>query len=135
MKLEDLATDEKLEVTGVWKPNQGAEFRIASGRNDRYTRALRRRFDSLPASDRKKPKKTDPLLIETMAEHIFLGFRGDVTDQGEQIEDTKENRMRLLGFATFREWVAEQAMDISNFQQEGNEEEISDLKSRSDVAS
>lgn len=131
MNIAALRALPELEKDGVWIPYQGAEFRIASGRNDKYTRALRRKFDQLSPADRKKPAKTDPLLVEALAEHVLLEWRGEVKDGNADLAPTVENRRALLSIPQFREWVAEQALDVSNFQKEAQEEELSDLKSGS----
>lgn len=134
MNLADITPLPEKEKQGVWRPFQGAEFLIASARNDKYIRALRRKFDSLTPSDRKKPAKTDPLLIEAMAEHILLDWRGEVKNGAVDLKPDIENRKLLLGSAVFREWVATEALDVANYIEGGEAEEVETLKSGDTVA-
>lgn len=106
-----------------------AEFLVASGNNPAYLRALRRHTQGIPQAKLNDPKIIDPLISKAMAETILLDWRGEVTMSGQKLEPTPENKLMLCNVRPFRDWLAGQANDFSNFQVEAEETETSDLKS------
>lgn len=128
MELSDLRTDSSLEQEGVWRPFNGAEFKIASANSPKYLRAIRRHVATIPASKAKDPAHLDPLIAKALAETVLLEWRGTVTDGGKQLVCNPENRLKLCQIRAFREWLATEASDLANFQAEAATEEIDTLK-------
>jgi hypothetical protein len=51
------------------------------------------------------------------------------TENGKPLEPTPEARRAALDIPAFSDWVAEQAMNIANFQAEGEADDAAALKS------
>lgn len=134
MDFTTLTTDPTAEVKGVWCKFEDAEFLIASSNSTKYRRALGRRGKSEAGGLRRAdPTALDRVTIEAMADGILLDWRGNVQWQGKELPYSRENSLLLLGIPPFREWVATQASDLSNFQTESEEAAKGALKSGSGV--
>jgi hypothetical protein len=128
MELNEITTDATLETEGVWRKFEDAEFRIAGSNSPRYQRSLRRHAQSATAKLKTDPATQDRMLIEAMADTILIEWKGKVTLKGKQLAVTRENKVTLLSVPFFRNWVAEQMQDISNFRAAADAEEDADAK-------
>lgn len=131
MDLNELRIDDTLGSEGVWIPyGEDVEFLIASAESPAYKKAVAKH------TKRKNPRKVrndaatmDAILIESMAEALLLNFKG-ITDGGKPLKNTLENRKKVLGTsAELRNYIASEAQDVANFQQEGESADADDLKS------
>lgn len=131
MDFNELRTDDN-KSKGTWlkyDESDDAQFLIASAEDEAYLKQVRRTVGGIPSHKLKKnPKLADVPTRKAMAKHILLDWK-NVTDNGEPIEATEENRFKYLELKTFGNWVANQAMDISNFQTEDEAESVDALKS------
>ena len=129
MDFSTLQTDPALEKMGVWKKMQDAEFLIGGSNSPKYQRGLRRHAANESANKIKNdPEAQDRILVEAMADGILLDWRGKVTLHGEELACTRENKIKLLLIHAFRNWVAEQMQEISNFQKAEEAIEDEDAK-------
>lgn len=123
--------NEEKELKGTWVPYRGdVEFLIARNLNKAFRRDLQKQIKrskkDLESKDEDiSDNKSLAILIDTMSEHILLGWKGPLQDkEGKPIEYNKENAKNLLKHELFRRWVNEQADNIQNFLaiQEGEDE-------------
>jgi len=129
MDLNSFRTDANLSK-GKWiEYSEGTRFLIASAYDPSYKKALRQRVAKIPAHKLKNdPELAEKIAAEVMAEKILLSWEG-VTDNGVVLQPTPEERRKAMQIPAFRDWVAEQANDLSNHQAEGEAAATEELKS------
>lgn len=132
MDLKQLATDSEKNENGIWMPYEDAEFRIASAHSRRYREALAAQIRKVPQHARQSLPAMDKATIEAMATGVLLDFRG-VKNNGVDLENTRENRIAILQIPQMREWIADQAQALANFQEEGLRADLEDMKSEPPV--
>lgn len=114
---------------GTWIEYGDARFLIASAHSPAYKKALRKRVAKIPPHLLKsQPALAEKAATEVMAKHVLLDWTG-VTESGKPLESTEENRRDALEIPAFGDWVAEQALNLANFQLEGEAEDVAALKS------
>ena len=128
MELTELQPDEE-KVNGVWIDyGDEASFLIASSESEAYTKAQAKIAKKYPPHKVRKDLKTQTdIAIEASAQALLLDFKG-VTENGKAMKNTIENRRKILQTAELRNWIANQATDISNFNAEAETEDVADLK-------
>ncbi len=131
MNLKDFTPAKDLEEKGVWLPFADAEFLVASSNSDRFTKALRKRFNMMPAPHRDMPKYTDPVTIEEMSKHLLLGWKGEVKNGDTDLPFTPENSLLLCQNKAFRDWLTIETNRLSNYQEENEAADLAALKSES----
>lgn len=128
MDLTSFKTD-PTKQNGTWIEYGDARFLIASAYAPEYKKALRKRMAKIPGHLLKsQPALAEKAAADTMATHVLLDWEG-VTDNGKPTEPTPENRRAALDIPAFSDWVAEQAMNLGNFQAEGDADDVAALKS------
>lgn len=116
---------------GTWIDYGDARFLIASAHAPSYKKALRKRVAKIPAHLLKaQPELAEKAAADVMATHVLLDWE-NVTDNGKPVEPTAEARRAVLEIPAFADWVAEQSMNLANFQTEGEAEDVAALKSDS----
>lgn len=118
---------------GVWIEYGDARILIASANAAAYKKALRKKVAKIPQHlIRTQPKIAEKAAADVMAEHILLNWEG-LTDGGQPVEATPENRRKYLDIPAFADWVSEQAMNLANFQTEDEAADVAALKSDDSV--
>lgn len=112
--LDDLCTDENLEVEGIWRDfGKGARAKIARWQNSEFQKMMRRKYKSnrviLEQEDDVADKVSTDVLIEVMAHTILKGmegfrFKGKAIDKytpaiGIEVLKIKDFRDKIRGFA------------------------------------
>lgn len=115
----DMALDNKAEE-GVWAPYRGdVEFLIAHSKSkkfrDRAAYLYRKNSRMLEGNGKVARDKLDEITITVMSETVLLGWRGALVFQGEKLEYTRANAVRLLAIDGIREWVSKQADDMTSY--------------------
>lgn len=107
MELGNYRTDPKLEEEGVWlKFGEDAELLIARWNNPKARESIVRHAKNLATSDddavslEKKLLSNDSstlqLLANVLADAIFLGWRGNMTLNGEPLEYSRDQCYELM---------------------------------------
>jgi hypothetical protein len=118
---------------GTWIEYGDARFLIASAHSPAYKKALRARVGKIPQHLLKsQPALAEKAATDVMAKHVLLDWEG-VTENGKPLESTPEARRAALDIPAFGDWVAEQALNLANFQAEGDADDVAALKSVPDV--
>lgn len=114
---------------GIWIDYGDASFLIASAQTPTYKKALRKRVAKIPKHLlSSNPEIGEKAAADVMAEHVLLDWKG-VTKDGKPHKPTAENRRKALDVPAFGDWVAEQALTIGNYQDEGEADDVAALKS------
>ena len=146
MKLTDFKQDKSLATEGVVKnfdPDGKCYIRVARMNNPNFEAAMRRL--SAPYKTFRKSKVpdavSDDIAKKAMAEAILLemvGFEdaaGDITGtKGAIIEDTYENRFKVLShkdYGDFLEMIATISMDFESFKVQEQETDLGNSQSSS----
>lgn len=133
MDFSTLRAEEEKE-NGVWIDFDDAKILIGSATSPAYRKALRKAAAKVPAHiARSKPERMEQITREAMAKHVLLDWTG-VTDNGKEVEPTLENRIKYLSIPSFLDWVSDQAMDLSNFQTEGETKSVEAIKGQDPLA-
>lgn len=122
MDFENLSTDEKLEIEGVWKDLDGAGARVlvARANNPAFRELMRKRLEPHQVALQRglmEDDKATEILIGVMGETILLSWEG-MKEKGVLLEPTLENRVYALRkFKPFREIVTQMADDAKSFRE------------------
>lgn len=125
----DFATNEDAENKGVWEDyNADVSFLIARANNKEFnrliTRLVRQNKALLDSKTEASQKKSEELLVETLAKTVLLGWRGDFNFQGQPMgEYTVEKAKKLLSIKDFRTWVSNISEDHARFKAVKDEED------------
>lgn len=126
MELNEYKTDEKLEVEGTWIDyGDDGKFLIARLGNHKFNErheALRKKYKGKLSNKQQKE-----ITIQAMAETIFLGFEG-ITENGIPLEDTLENRKKILSVRDVSDWIVEASRDMENFKAEQEKEDLKNFE-------
>jgi hypothetical protein len=128
MDLKQLATNREKDENGIWMKFEDADFLIASAHSRRYREALAAQVRKIPQHARQAIGKMDEATINAMAKGVLLDFRG-IEENGKALENTEANRVKILTIPQIRDWIADQAQTLANFQQEALAGDIQDMKS------
>lgn len=123
---DNFATDEKLEVVGVWHNLDVAgtsRIKVARMDNPRYQQAMQNLYaqkakELQAESDgaRAEPGSvTRQVMAQGLAESILLDWEG-ISYKGKVLKYSKENAVMVLAHKDFLELVLRLANDITNFQ-------------------
>lgn len=116
---EQFATDDSKEIDGVYVEYMGYEFLIARLGNRKYgkklTALVERHDKALSRKDEAADKLNDDLMIETLAETILLGWKGEITFKGESLAYSVDNAKKLLTMKDFRKEVVKMADDMEAY--------------------
>lgn len=123
---DNFATDEKLEVVGVWHNLDVAgtsRIKVARMDNPRYQQAMQnlyaqkaKELHAEPDEARTEPGSvTRQVMAQGLAESILLDWEG-ISYKGKVLKYSKENAVMVLAHKDFLELVLRLANDITNFQ-------------------
>ena len=129
MNINDLKIVEE-KAAGTWfEYGEGAAFLIASNERTAYQRAVTKATRKYPPHKVKNdPAIQTEIAVAAAAEALLLDFKG-LDEDGKAMKNTLENRIKILKVPTLRNWIADKATDLSNFQSEGEASDIAELKS------
>lgn len=129
-------TEADLEQHGIdYQLTKNIKFRLAraGGANSKFTRAidvktrgLRKQIQAI--SDGKHDQDTldllEELTQEAFAETVILGWEGVTNEEGEHLDFTKDNAMKLFkDMPDLWSEIRDTAMKMANFQAEALEED------------
>lgn len=119
MELTELQLDKK-KVSGAWvEYGDEASFFIASTESKKYQIEVTKQTRRHPPHKVKNDSETQAkIAIESMAKEILLDFKG-IENDGKPLKNTLENRRKILATPVLRDWISNQATDLSNFYAEG----------------
>ncbi len=114
------ATDEVAEAEGRWFPlDKKTKVLVARTGNRNYLKALRQRMKDAQIDHEDETDENEALVVslvvETMAETILLGWKGDMKLKGVVLPYTKANAVTLLEFKGFRERISGIAGKMESF--------------------
>jgi hypothetical protein len=118
------ATNPDAENEGRYFENGDAEFLIARGGNDRYSRMIAKQYEankhllddkSSEAAKTAGEELAKKITIDVMSKSILLGWKGNVLWQGKPLPYTVDNAQMLLGLKDFQTWVAGKSNAYQNF--------------------
>lgn len=124
MEINTYRTDPDLELEGTWVQCEDAELLIARWNNTRareYIASLSRDIveEVNNSPDQKMaPGKAKERLAKILSESILLGWRGNMTLDGEALEYSKEKCYELMLDETLndlRTFVIEKSMDRDTY--------------------
>jgi len=138
--ITQLATNEKSENEGVWIDfDGGLRLKIARVNNDAHEGFMleqRRKFAKkkrVGASIEIGKEKLHELTVESMAKHILLDWENMRENGGEPIPYSVAEATRMLSsYKEFYKLVEAEAMDIANFRDEMEAEELGNSGSSAD---
>lgn len=109
---------------GTWVQYEDAEFLIRSASSKAYRRALQKA--SKGKSNHRLTKDlevAEKFGVEALADGILIDWK-NITENGKQLECTRENKIKLLQVAyPIRDFIATQAQDFANFEAEKEEDD------------
>lgn len=132
---KDLCTDKDLETKGAWVFLDSFEgsVRVARANNNEYRKALveaLKPFRKYENSKKEPPefiiKEREEAVLRAVAEHVFLEMKNFFSN-GKEIENTVENRLRMLEDTDFFSNVMEAAALRETFRNEAREDEAKNL--------
>lgn len=136
--LRSLAVDAKKSTEGVWVDflGTGIELKIARHNNRRAENAraaalyefYRQLKDSKDSEDMEE--KLRQVQAQVLSEHILVDWKGIALD-GEPLEYSEENAMKLLGdpdFEDFYQFVVSESSRRENFERENEVAVVADVK-------
>lgn len=117
---KSFATDEVAETEGRWFPiSKTAKVLVARAGNPNYLKALRQRMREsqvdVDDTSEENEKFVTSLIVETLAETVLLGWKGDIQFKGKPLEYSKANAIKLLEFKDFRKKITEIADKSESF--------------------
>lgn len=123
------ATDEKLEIEGRWVPfDTNTSFKIARSYNKHFSRLFTRLYNANKVAIQSKGEQAealaDKVMCEVMAKTILLDWKGPVKIKGEDLGAySVEGAQKALALKGFREWIQNQADDVSSYKVEQDAED------------
>lgn len=126
MDMNVFKTNTSSEVTGVWHQLGDGRIKIARYNNPVYQKTIRRlttpHANLINTGSEEGMAKVEEITLEAMAEAILVGWE-DLTDEGRDLEYSKENAAMLLKkYPDFREWLSQKAMTARYYRDEYLEE-------------
>lgn len=131
---DNFATNEKLEVTGVWHDldiTGESRIRVARMDNPKYQAEMSKLFaefakelEAEPSEKRSEPGSiTRKIMAKGMAAAILLDWE-NLSYKGKVLKYSQENAEVVLAHKDFIELILRLSNDITNFQQELEEEQV-----------
>jgi hypothetical protein len=128
---EQFATDETLELEGVWQPVGGgaAEVLVARSGNKKHSRLLSREVEknqaALDAKTDEADKLSDQIMADVMAQTILLGWRTPQKDgaaplptlrfKGDDLPYSVANARTLLAVKDFRALIGRLSNEMEKY--------------------
>jgi hypothetical protein len=122
------ATDEKLEVEGVWRALQGdSRLLLARSGNERYIKKLNDLYtlhqQKLSEKTPEAEKLNRDLMNEVIASTILLGWE-NLSYKRKPIAYSVENAKMLLAHSEFRDKVVAMAQDMDAYRAKLEDEQL-----------
>ena len=116
---ELFATDAKLETSGRWVSlGKDAKVLVARASNDRFTsrmkHLLKKHGVDLQDSSKENLDLLEKLVQDATAEAILLGWE-NLSFQGQALEYSKENALKLLAIKDFRNKISKLSDEMSGY--------------------
>lgn len=116
---KQFATDEAAETSGTWKEiGPGSSIKVARAGNDDYNDAIAKEVAehrlALEIGGKESKALNNAILARVMAKTILKGWVA-LSYQGERIEYSFDNAVKLLGHKEFREVVSGISSDFRNY--------------------
>jgi hypothetical protein len=126
---KQFAANTKQELSGKEiQIGENSWVTIARAGNKAYNRMLSKQYEakrySLSQKGDAAEKLAETMLVEVMANTILLGWRGEIEYQGEALEYSVDNAIKLLTLKDFREFISKQAEDFNNFKLTEDAEDV-----------
>lgn len=112
----DIFAEFAVDDSGVWVPYSGnVEFLIARANNPKFRRRISYFYEKhrrlLDGKGEAAEAKSNEIMATVMAETILMGWKGKVKFQGQVMEYSQANAIKLLSQQMFREWVSKMSAD------------------------
>jgi len=129
MDLSELQTDQKAALEGSWIQYDDAKFLIRHTNTKEYRKAIQRAGKGkAPSQLRKSVEAQTKFGIEVIVNAVLLDWQG-LTKDGKDYPFNKENAIELLTLSeALRNFIAEEAQEVSNFQREGEADDAAAVK-------
>lgn len=128
MNLDDFVTDKAKEENGVWMDmGGGAESLIARWGNPKMSKALQKFSNSHRAQIKAgtlPDSYNEQRMAEIMADTVFLAFRGDWTQKGKPISDSRKTRIEMLKLRDFLELIAGMSQEQAAYKADADAEAV-----------
>lgn len=124
LDLERFAVDEDAEIGGVWfTVASGVEFLIARWQNVEYLREMAKLYRQNRAAIERglmEDAEADEAMCRVIARTLFRGFRGPLKRAGQLIQDTLDERVKiLLEYKEIRRFVIEKSQEAEAYRADG----------------
>lgn len=127
MKLAKVfGTDKSKEQEGVWiEMGEGGAIKVARMGNPSYSKKFQKLTKPYKQAIRRETLSdeiAERILVDSMAEHILLDWKGIEDENGNEIPYSLETAKKLLSdLKDFRNYISEMATSIENFKEEEDE--------------
>mgnify|MGYP001161371313 CR=1 len=127
MDINDLKYNPDLANNGVWvEHDETTSFLIAKLGNKGFQTAFKKRLQPYRRAYENgtlSAKKEVEIMVECMADHILLGWKGLLLN-GKEIQYSREKCVEILsmeGAEEFRDLITNYSTDVANYKTEQNE--------------
>ena len=127
MDIKDMKYNPDLANNGVWvEHDETTSFLIAKLGNKGFQTAFKKRLQPYRRSYENgtlSAKKEVEIMVECMADHILLGWKGLLLN-GKEIQYSREKCVEILsmeGAEEFRDLITNYSTDVANYKTEQNE--------------
>jgi hypothetical protein len=129
MDIKALRQDSNLADAGVWVEFEDCKFKIRSTDSPTYRRILGKLAKKKNANRLKHdPEAMHEITVEGLADGILVDWSGKVEDNGVPLDfKNRQHRLAVCGVETIRTFLATEAQDLANFQQEATASEAEDF--------
>tara|TARA_R110000803_G_scaffold209965_3_gene280587 strand:- start:16165 stop:16563 length:399 start_codon:yes stop_codon:yes gene_type:complete len=132
MDLTELKTDDKTALEGSWIEYGDAKFLVRHTNTKAYRKAIQKAGKGkAPSQLRKNVELQTSFGIEVIVDAVLLDWEG-LTKDGKNFPFNRKNAFELLNLSEpIRNFIAEEAQEVANFQQEGEADDAAAVKSKS----
>lgn len=115
---------------GVWVEfDEETSFLIRSTECKEYTRAMQKHGRKLKGEQAKSIAAARNVTMKCLVDAIVIDWKG-IEENGKKLPCTKENVEKVLEVPILRDFIADQAMEHANFQNEYLAQEIESVKKK-----
>lgn len=133
MKLSSFATDQKLELNGVWRNvGQGLRLLVARDNNPEYLKAVRKAmapYKSKFQRDSLSVEESETMMSRIMADTILLDWENLEDDKNKKIKYTPDAAFEYFEtYPEFKTLVTQLSSDVDFYRQSAIKEVKEELK-------
>ncbi len=130
MDIKLLKQNSNLADAGVWVSYEDCEFKIRSTDSPTYRRVLAKIAKKKNANRlRHDAEAMHEVTVEGLADGILVDWRGNLVDEGKQLDfSNRKHRLAVCEVESIRTFLATEAQDIANFQQEATAEDAAEFQ-------